>query len=415
MEERRFIQNVLALLAVKSFTGDTKKIKRCQEKLIEMAKTQYNFNAYLAGKEQVVIIEPKNLIRPIQLGLVVHLDTVPFDLNKWNYNPLGEVKDGRIYGRGVIDDKGAIIQCMEALYESSDKIQPSWQIIVGSSEEGEWTDMAAYLEEKPELPLFMITVDGDGIQNGCRGTLNLEMIFEREKVDVPNESKLLRLEVIDGIENVVPSEAIADVGGFLIQEDGVSAHSSEPELGKNALIMLSKELENYQYIYEQFPNLFRFLNTYDANGGLGSEDPNCSCPTMCSMYGDSVTINLNKRLGAGVTKEDVDYFVATLEEQYGCKTRIKELILPVYLDPESRPFKLMLEAYSYIAGVNTKVTFARGTGYNATLPNCAIFGPRFAPEHDEADFCHCDDESRSIEAMILFYRMLVHFIKMYLN
>ena len=38
-----------------------------------------------------------------------HIDTVPYDAEKWTRAPLGgEVADGRIYGRGTTDMKGSV-------------------------------------------------------------------------------------------------------------------------------------------------------------------------------------------------------------------------------------------------------------------------------------------------------------------
>jgi acetylornithine deacetylase/succinyl-diaminopimelate desuccinylase-like protein len=43
------------------------------------------------------------------LLLVAHLDTVPVDKTKWTVDPFGAViKDGYLYGRGAIDDKGML-------------------------------------------------------------------------------------------------------------------------------------------------------------------------------------------------------------------------------------------------------------------------------------------------------------------
>ncbi|HYL85003.1 MAG TPA: M20/M25/M40 family metallo-hydrolase [Candidatus Angelobacter sp.] len=43
------------------------------------------------------------------LLLVAHLDTVPVDKSRWNVDPFGAVvKDGYLYGRGAIDDKGMV-------------------------------------------------------------------------------------------------------------------------------------------------------------------------------------------------------------------------------------------------------------------------------------------------------------------
>src|ERR1700687_4700020 len=43
------------------------------------------------------------------LLLVAHMDVVPVDKSKWSVDPFaGVVKDGYLYGRGAIDDKGML-------------------------------------------------------------------------------------------------------------------------------------------------------------------------------------------------------------------------------------------------------------------------------------------------------------------
>jgi len=52
------------------------------------------------------------------LLLVAHLDTVPVDKSKWSVNPFGAViKDGYMYGRGAIDDKGMLAANLAAFIE----------------------------------------------------------------------------------------------------------------------------------------------------------------------------------------------------------------------------------------------------------------------------------------------------------
>src|SRR3954449_4092303 len=45
-----------------------------------------------------------------------HLDVVPVDRDAWSHDPFGgEVRDGRMYGRGTSDMKGGIASAIEAL------------------------------------------------------------------------------------------------------------------------------------------------------------------------------------------------------------------------------------------------------------------------------------------------------------
>lgn len=53
--------------------------------------------------------------RDATLLLNGHLDTVPFERASWSFAPLGERDDGRIYGRGATDMKGAVASMLGAI------------------------------------------------------------------------------------------------------------------------------------------------------------------------------------------------------------------------------------------------------------------------------------------------------------
>src|SRR5467141_2005375 len=61
-------------------------------------------SAVVARLQRSAVAEPSRA-----LLLVAHLDTVPVDKSRWSVDPFGAViKDGYIYGRGAIDDKGML-------------------------------------------------------------------------------------------------------------------------------------------------------------------------------------------------------------------------------------------------------------------------------------------------------------------
>jgi len=61
-------------------------------------------NAVIARLRSKAVADPAKA-----LLLVAHLDTVPVDKTRWTVNPFGGViKDGYLYGRGAIDDKGML-------------------------------------------------------------------------------------------------------------------------------------------------------------------------------------------------------------------------------------------------------------------------------------------------------------------
>lgn len=417
--ENRIISDILKLVSIQSFTDNREGIEKCQ-KMVEEIAMSLGFVTSYHSAGSVLVIEPKSVTEKPELGIVVHLDTVPYDEKEWKTNPLGEIKDGRIYGRGVVDDKAAIVLAMYAMLQEENKIKPSWQIIVGSSEEGSWTDMQGYLKEKNVLPKFLITIDGDGVQNGCRGYMDLELTFKRKS----NSRHLSNLKVINGANNAVPGKAIAVVDDAIIEVTGKAAHSSIPQIGENALINL---LYSLYHIDTEFPGLFKIAldlkGNYNARHIFFKEHPEIVngqnvgftsvCMTNCYYLEDVIVANLNIRFSPQTTKGEINRAIERICLKYGCTSEIKELKMPAYISPETREIKMMLEAYKEVLGKETESTVAMGCGYNSTLPNCAIFGPRFAVNHDEEDTCHSVDENRSVEDLLTFFEMLCKFIDKY--
>lgn len=410
MKQEKFVNDILKLVSIKSFTGDVEGIRECQNIVIEMARN-FGFETSFHGNGRVLVVQPRNLKGVPKLGFVVHLDTVPFDEKEWNHNPLGEIANGRIYGRGILDDKCAIVQSIYALKNLESRIQPSWQLIIGSSEEGEWIDMREFLSENPVLPRTLVTIDGDGVQNGCRGYLDLEFEFERAS---KKTRYLKELYVPNGANNVVPSKAVARVCDNMFESKGIAAHSSIPETGKNALVNLSKLLSQYSDVTSEFPKYFELIEAIEKNSGdsLGFEPNTSVCLTKCCLIGDTIKVNLNIRLGENM--KDVKEVLASIGKRFCCKLTASRLTMPAYVAEDSREIKLMCQAYEQFMGKKIVPSIAKGLGYNAALPNCSIFGPRFAPEDDEPDACHAIDENRSIEDLLKFQKMLEMFVKEFL-
>lgn len=417
--KERIIKDILKVVSIKSFTDDREGILDCQAVVSEIA-ADLGFICSYHANGKVLVIEPRNKTPKPELGIVVHLDTVPYDEKEWSANPLGEIKDDRIYGRGVVDDKAAIVLAMYAMIEKTDKIKPSWQIIVGSSEEGSWIDMKEYLAEGCMLPEFLITIDGDGVQNGCRGYMDLELTFQRGALS----RHLTDLRVINGANNAVPGKAVAVFDEAIIEVTGKAAHSSIPHLGQNALVNL---LYTLFYADSEFSGLFKLATDLKDNHNarcIGFKDHpetmngqnvgyTSVSMTNCHYEEDKITANLNIRFSPKVTKGEINKAIVDICSKYDCYAEVKEFKMPAYISPESKEIKLMLEAYEEVLGKKTESTFAMGCGYNSALPNCAIFGPRFAVCDDEEDTCHAVDENRSIEDTFTFFEMLCVFIEKY--
>jgi acetylornithine deacetylase/succinyl-diaminopimelate desuccinylase-like protein len=92
--------------------------------------------------------------------LLAHMDVVGVERDKWSCDPFeGEVRDGYVYGRGAIDDKGmlaanltAILQLSALVRETGKKLERDVVFVATSDEEagGDW-GMGWIIQHHPEL------------------------------------------------------------------------------------------------------------------------------------------------------------------------------------------------------------------------------------------------------------------------
>ena len=150
------------------------------------------------------------------LGIPVHLDVVPAG-DGWSFDPWGgEIAEGRMYGRGTLDNKGpvaAVYYAMKALRDSGYLPEKNVRIILGLDEESGWKGMDKYFE-KTSPPDFGFTPDANfPVINGEKGLL----VFEIAKKLEPSKEHGLFLRSVSGgnAPNMVPDKCRA----ILIYED----------------------------------------------------------------------------------------------------------------------------------------------------------------------------------------------------
>ncbi|MFQ9346163.1 MAG: Sapep family Mn(2+)-dependent dipeptidase [Coprococcus sp.] len=99
------------------------------------------------------------------LGILGHVDVVPCS-GSWVCDPFKpEIIDGKLYGRGVLDDKGPLLACLHAvkiLKEMGVPLSKKVRFIVGANEETDWKCMDYYFNKKKiPAPQMSFTPDAD--------------------------------------------------------------------------------------------------------------------------------------------------------------------------------------------------------------------------------------------------------------
>lgn len=215
-------------------------------------------------------------------AILAHLDVVPAG-SGWTHAPFGgEIENGKLYGRGAMDDKGPAVVCLYALKALKDEgFQPrkTIKLIVGCNEECGWGCIDHY-KQCAEMPKVGFTPDADfPVIYAEKGILHVKFYFPVEN------APFTALYGGKGV-NMVCDEAFAQcvetegaeryslrVEDGLLVSRGVSAHGSTPEKGKNALEPLfayfARTNEDMRRAHEiLFEDIFGLKNFADETGRL---------------------------------------------------------------------------------------------------------------------------------------------------
>ena len=348
------------------------------------------------------------------LGIPFHLDTVPFG-EDWSHNPLGEVADGMIYGRGAEDDKGPAVAVLYALKSLLDEgLLPKRRIrlIAGLNEESGWKCIERYLQTE-EIPALSFSPDADfpvifsekGVLHACvsinkpddvlsfTGGERVNMVADRAELEVKALSDAAFSKCLKGGIKV---KFLAN--GFRLSAEGVSAHGSTPEKGENAIVKILYAVKSTS---EFLADLYDYFHLTDGSGlGIDLKDAVSGDLTLnlgkVRIEGDRLLFSLDIRYPAAT---DEAALLAALQKAFGedAVITVEGRHLPLYVSPKSELVTALLAAYNEVTGENASPIAIGGATYARAFPNAVAFGPVFPGEESRI---HQKDECISVEGLI---------------
>ena len=358
------------------------------------------------------------------IGIVGHLDVVPARKEDgWDTNPFTMVeKDGVLYGRGVSDDKGAIVASMIAMKVIRDMgidVNKRVRLIMGTNEETGSKCLAHYVEKEGSVD-YGFTPDGDfpgvhgekgmisavyrsrktgirAIEGGTarnvvcpKCTVSVDRCsFSRKKLEDWFTNNNLEYDIEEG-ENTVTITVV-----------GVAAHASLPELGTNAISWLMCGLKEAGY---QDP----FVDFYCTH--FGTETDGKSVGAKCSDQYGGLTLNngvismkdgviegsIDIRFPVTMTMKQVTRAMQDYLEDDNGVVEIFRGVDPLFFPIDSPLVTCLHQAYVAVTGDTENVPMTMGGGtYAKGIGNTIAFGCAFPGRnyhiHEANEECPIDE------------------------
>lgn len=309
--------------------------------------------------------------------LTGHLDTVPIgERQKWEHDPFGAIEEeGRIYGRGATDMKGAVAAYVAILRKlKENKISLNKKIIfLGTSDEEIGMDGA-------------VAAKKEGVMDNCEFVI----------IGEPTELKL----------------GIAEKGTLWIKLKvrGKSAHGSTPHLGISAIEAASRLIQKMKAIVPDFEHEIlgkSSLNIGKINGG-----------TLINVVPEFCQFECDIRLVADHLREETKKKINDLISNFNDKEEAKasfEILheIPAIELKEKTDFFTVIEDRTKQIGTDEIIGVNYGTDGAMLVPEknipFIIIGP------GKLDQLHVTDEYTEKEEVIqyanLIYEALIEAFK----
>ena len=373
------------------------------------------------------------------VGIIGHLDVVPSG-DGWSTPPFeATIKNGKIFGRGAIDDKGPVIASLYAMKAIKDnlKINSRVRLILGVNEEKDWKCIKHY-KEKEEWPTIGFSPDADFpciyAEKGIT-TVYIKEDFSKYK-NYP--IKISNIDCNNNAINVVPKMCsvtldidtskinLTDITNFiddelaylkisytikensiLLQSSGVQAHAAHPDLGKNAIspmiVFLYKLFNHFELDINLFEFFYNFINTeFDGKSlGINFEDESGKLTLNVGhlkFYENYLQVGINLRIPVNTSIETVTNLIELKCQKYSLETYVAGKQNPLYVPKNNYLVQTLCNIFNQKTNSDFEPIAIGGGTYARAFDNCISFGANFP---GDTDMCHQANEFVNVEKLVL--------------
>ena len=435
--QEEMLKSLQECIKIKSLSGEEKGLRQVLQYFLELGQS-LGFQAKnidnLGGVIEFGGNQSNGPDSGKTIGIIVHLDVVP-EGSGWKHDPFaGQIEDGKIYGRGAIDDKGPAISAlyaMKAVKESGLDMQAKIQMIIGLDEETIWDKTPKLLEKITEpdfsfVPdsMFPIVIAEKGLvwlelkknfkpkpasesppQHAYSGlelkkiaggySLNIVPDYCEATLEVKKREKAHWQQKIK--ELITKSQFQMDLAehgpDLTIISHGKPAHAFACYEGRNAisqmiLFLTQAEMQNMLYLNEeqqQFLNLFAEnigLDHYGKALGLACEDALTGRLTINPGYikldKQTLSLGLDIRFPAGEQLDSMKEKISSAFQCFQAEQIILDSLESLNFPEDNEHIQKLLKVYrDYTGDQKAKPIGMGGTTFAKAFKRAVAFGPTF--------------------------------------
>lgn len=361
------------------------------------------------------------------LAILGHLDIVPVG-DGWKQDPFGaEIIDGKLFGRGAIDDKGPVVAAlyaMKAVKEAGIPLKREVRLILGTDEESGWEDID-YYKEHCELPnsgfspdaqfpvintekgLFRVKLTAKSSQEGLKVVeLNTgerpNVIPGKCKAIVEGGDDLLNSAISKAKQLGIELSAKIDGKNVVLETQGIPGHAAMPEEAKNAIglmLVLLKEI-GLEGPLETIANTIG-TETNGESLGIKVKDKVSGPLTLnigiIRVNPEDISITLDIRFPMLVSSDALLKAISLNLKNAGFKSELLGATQPHHVPESSELVQKLLQAYNEETGLPKHAIAIGGGTYARALKEGVAFGSIFP---GEAELAHQAGEYISLDSLM---------------
>ncbi|WP_263697626.1 dipeptidase PepV [Bacillus thuringiensis] len=382
------------------------------------------------------------------VGILCHVDVVP-EGDGWTTPAYSaDIRDGKIFARGAIDDKGptmAAYYAMKIVKELGLPLSKRVRMILGTDEESNWKCVDHYFKNE-EMPTIGFAPDADfPIINAEKGISDIQVV-QNGSEEKQGTYELVSFEsgrrlnmVPDFAEAVITGEdvnsltvayeeylqtakkigeAIVEGNTVTLQIKGISAHGSTPEKGENAGLLLATfltkvALDGKGASFATFATETFIGDIYGEKATIAYKDE-VSGPLTVNVGRLSYTKENGGNFGLNVrypVTTNFEEMIAKLKEYvgtYGFEVADYSNSRPHHVDKDHVLIRTLQRVYEEQTGEKAELLAIGGGTYARSLKAGVAFGPLFPGKEELA---HQKDEYIEIEDLLkatAIYAQAIH-------